>query len=165
MSESFYQMICQMGTFMICARTIIHFRPRESYGKYLKMLLSLMILVQIFQPFSNFFFGNTTEHFQEQVASFQEEMEQRMQAAAESAVLSEQKLQEMTLLEVQERLREQQEKDETKDGGAHPVIEEQAGETEVVPSDKEKRSTSGQDNQVTVEKVEIKVEWEAEKAE
>ena len=42
--------IRQMGIFVICAQALIHFRPKESYEKYLKLLVSVMILAQLFTP-------------------------------------------------------------------------------------------------------------------
>lgn len=164
MQESFYSMICQMGTFMICAQAMIQFRPRESYGKYLKMLLSLMILVQLFQPFRNIFWGTTAQDFQTRIAYFQEEIEMRMQAAAESAGMSEQKLQKMTLLEVQERLKQQEEQ--------IPALEETMSETngkteeatleEGLETAMEEDVTSVQEGVIGVKDVKIKVEWDAE---
>ena len=45
-----YRLIGQVGIFLICAQTMVHFRPRESYEKYLKLLLSVMLLIQMLQP-------------------------------------------------------------------------------------------------------------------
>ena len=46
----FYKSICQVGIFMICSQAIIHFRPNRSYEKYLKLLVSVMILIQLLHP-------------------------------------------------------------------------------------------------------------------
>ena len=45
-----YRVIGQAGIFLICAQTVVHFRPKESYDKYLKLLLSVMLLLQLLQP-------------------------------------------------------------------------------------------------------------------
>ncbi|MBR4086012.1 MAG: hypothetical protein IKK33_17195 [Lachnospiraceae bacterium] len=42
--------IGQIVIFMICARTLLHFRAKESYEKYLKLLVSLMLLVLLAEP-------------------------------------------------------------------------------------------------------------------
>lgn len=60
------QMICQLVIFMICAKSIVNFRPNASYEKYLKMLVSAMLLVQIILLFGGMFatgipLGNRTE--------------------------------------------------------------------------------------------------------
>lgn len=48
-----YRVIGQAGIFLICAQTVVHFRPKESYDKYLKLLLSVMLLLQLLQPGSD----------------------------------------------------------------------------------------------------------------
>lgn len=52
MENVFVKGICQIGVFMICAQTFVHFCPKGAYEKYLKMLVSIMILVQILSPLS-----------------------------------------------------------------------------------------------------------------
>ena len=46
----FLYKIGQIAIFMICARTLLHFRAKESYEKYLKLLVSLMLLVLLVEP-------------------------------------------------------------------------------------------------------------------
>lgn len=100
--------IAQIATFMICAQTIAHFRPKESYAKYLRMLLSLMILVQIFQPFCSLFFGVSSRELTMAVEEFQEKLDESMKKAAGQSVLSEEKLESMSLAEVRERVTAQE---------------------------------------------------------
>lgn len=64
MTFGFIRMICQMGIFMICAQAIVHFRPKASYEKYLRMLVSSMILVQIFLAIGSLF----TKDFEEKLS-------------------------------------------------------------------------------------------------
>ncbi len=40
---------------MICAQTIVHFRPKAVYEKYLKLLLGIMILIQLVTPMQGYF--------------------------------------------------------------------------------------------------------------
>ena len=42
--------IVVMGIFIICAQAVIHFSPSNAYAKYLKLLLSMMVLIQLLQP-------------------------------------------------------------------------------------------------------------------
>lgn len=146
MQESFYKMIVQVGTFVICAQVIIHFRPKEAYGKYLKLLLSVMVLVQLFQPFGDLFFGYNGEYFQERVSFFQEEMDRHMSEVAERAVISEQKLQEISLQEVQEHMAaqavERLQEEENK------IVSEEAGDGEKTMKE------------IKVEQVEIRIKGE-----
>ena len=101
--------VCQIAVFMICAQAIAHFRPKESYEKYLRMLLSVMILIQLFQPFCKLIFGVTGQELSASVESFQRELDISMAEAAEQSVLAGEKLEAMSLLEVQERMTEQEE--------------------------------------------------------
>lgn len=39
----FYQVICKISIFVICAEVLIQLRAREKYEKYLKVCLALMI--------------------------------------------------------------------------------------------------------------------------
>ena len=55
-----YRVIGQAGIFLICAQTVVHFRPKESYDKYLKLLLSVMLLLQLLQPVLTMFGGLRT---------------------------------------------------------------------------------------------------------
>lgn len=53
--EGLLSKIGQIAIFMICARTLMHFRARESYEKYLKLLVSLMLLVLLVEPLMDIF--------------------------------------------------------------------------------------------------------------
>lgn len=108
MHEEWMRTICQIGIFMLCARTISHFRPREAYEKYFKLLLGIMVLVQVFLPFGRLFFGMDAALLQEGVAQFERKLEQSMEAAAKQALVVEKKMEQMSMLEVQQRLEEQQ---------------------------------------------------------
>lgn len=112
-------MIEQIGIFMICAQTIMHFRPKEVYGKYLRLLFSVMILVQILQPFSNLFFGGSGIEMQKSIQQFQSKLDESMAEAARRAAFSEEQLQRMSLEEVQERITAQ----EAESGNAEIEIE------------------------------------------
>ena len=96
--------VCQIAIFMICAQAITHFRPKESYEKYLKLLLGLMILIQIFQPFCKLFFGVTGQELSASVEHFQQQINESMAEAAEQSARAGAQLETMSLLEVQERL-------------------------------------------------------------
>ena len=65
-----YRVIGQAGIFLICAQTVVHFRPKESYDKYLKLLLSVMLLLQLLQPVLTMFGGGDGWNAEEQVTGF-----------------------------------------------------------------------------------------------
>lgn len=43
----FIEELCRIGAFMIVAQTIVHFRPKNTYEKYLKMLINIIVLVML----------------------------------------------------------------------------------------------------------------------
>ena len=104
--EMFRDLIGQIGVFMICAQAVVHFRPKEAYGKYLRLLLSVMVLIQIISPIYGLLAGGAGESFDENVRSFQQEMEEAMGDAAKSSVISQQQL-EKTGLEMLREIGEQ----------------------------------------------------------
>ena len=70
-----YRVIGQAGIFLICAQTVVHFRPKESYDKYLKLLLSVMLLLQLLQPVLTMFGGGDGWNAEEQVTGFTQELQ------------------------------------------------------------------------------------------
>ena len=89
------KVIGQIGIFMICAQAVMHFRPKEAYGKYLRLLFSIMILVQLLQPFTMFFFGESKLDLQRSTKQFQEMLDETMKTAADRAAATEEKIDEM----------------------------------------------------------------------
>lgn len=80
-----YRVVGQVGIFLICAQTIVHFRPREAYEKYLKLLLSVMLLTQLLQPVLTVFGGGADQNAQAQVEEFTEELQSVLTRASERA--------------------------------------------------------------------------------
>ena len=88
-----YHVIGQVGIFLICAQTLIHFRPRESYEKYLKLLLSVMLLIQLLQPLLTVLGGNKIAGTDVQAAEFAEEIRTVLEQAAVQAEQTEDEIQ------------------------------------------------------------------------
>ncbi len=40
----------QVGIFMVCAQTVLHFKPQQKYDKYLKLLIGIMVTAQLVSP-------------------------------------------------------------------------------------------------------------------
>ncbi len=80
-----YRVVGQAGIFLICAQTIVHFRPKEAYEKYLKLLLSVMLLTQLLQPVLTVFGGGVEQNAQAQVEEFTEELQSVLNRASEQA--------------------------------------------------------------------------------
>ena len=68
--EGLLSKIGQMAIFMICARTLLHFRAKESYEKYLKLLVSLMLLVLLVEPLMDFFGKGEEGEFLQRIQSY-----------------------------------------------------------------------------------------------
>lgn len=68
MLDDFLEIIRNVGIFIIFAQAVVHFRPKASYEKYLKVLVSIIVLVMLmipcFQALGNVesFFGSVKEY-------------------------------------------------------------------------------------------------------
>ncbi len=109
MWDSFFQAICRVGIFMICARAVIHFRPQEAYEKYLKLLVSVMVLVQLFLPLGGFLLSGGGQEAAEGLSRFGAELEESMRTATENAAKTDALIEQMTLEEIRRALEGQEE--------------------------------------------------------
>lgn len=108
MQNSFFQAICRMGIFMICAQAIVHFRPQEAYEKYLKLLVSVMVLVQLFLPVGSFLLGRGGQEAAELLRQFGIDLEESMKTATENAAATDALLERMTLEEIMRQMETEQ---------------------------------------------------------
>ena len=97
-----YRVVGQAGIFLICAQTIVHFRPKEAYEKYLKLLLSVMLLTQLLQPVLTVFGGGAEQNAQAQVEEFTEELQSVLTRASERAKQSQEDIGNTAAFVVQE---------------------------------------------------------------
>ncbi len=104
--NSLFQAICRTGIFMICAQAIVHFRPNGSYEKYLKLLMSIMVLIQLFVPIGSFFLKGGGMKTAELLEQFEKELSTGMQEAEKNARDADRLLEQMTLEEVRRRKEE-----------------------------------------------------------
>lgn len=72
MQSGFVGTVCRMGVFLICAQAVVHFRPKAVYEKYLKMLVSAMVLIQLLSGISGLFTKAGTETLFERAQWFAE---------------------------------------------------------------------------------------------
>ncbi len=112
MKNVFFQSVCRTGIFMICAHTIVHFRPDESYEKYLKLLVGVMVLVQLFIPLCSMLPGIGDPESAEGIDNFKAALEAGMEEARQKALETDAMLEEMTLNEVRKRMEEQAESEQ-----------------------------------------------------
>ena len=96
--------IIRMGIFMICAQVLIHFRPNGSYEKYMKLLVSVMILAQLFFPVMNLFLEEG-QQMEDLVVQFQEQMEESRKEALSNVGEVEGLMDRMTSRELERQLK------------------------------------------------------------
>ncbi len=77
MGSSFLEFMKQIGIFMICAHTFLHFSAGKSYEKYLKLLVGIMVLAQFAIPFGEIFLGKEMGKIWEEAKQFRQELEER----------------------------------------------------------------------------------------
>ncbi|MCI9338047.1 MAG: DUF1682 domain-containing protein [Lachnospiraceae bacterium] len=144
MGNSLFQSICRIGIFMICAQAVVHFRPKEAYEKYLKLLVSVMVLIQVFLPIGSFLLGDGRRDAVNALEQFGQELEQGMQEGAEDAADADEILEKMTLEEVLRRMEEEKERDRGEQGGQERTEEtgSQSRDSQAGPGQEDE--TSGQ---------------------
>lgn len=120
MRNILFETICRIGIFMICAQAVIHFKPKQSYEKYLKLLVSVMVLIQLFLPVGSFLLGGGMERTLENLSGLRTQLEQEMESAAEEAAAAEELLERMTLEEVRKRMEAQD-----REGASEPEYPEE----------------------------------------
>ena len=79
MKTILFDAICRVGIFLICARTVVHFRPKGAYEKYLKLLVSAMVLIQLLFPMSSFFTEDGGFRVKSGIEFFTKEFEKDME--------------------------------------------------------------------------------------
>lgn len=104
MGESLLQIIKRVGIFMICAQMLLHFKPSESYGKYIRLLMSMMVLAQLVTPIMGILGKGSDTSFGERVLFYDEILRQGMEEAEQTGTEAEALLEKMTLEEVKSRI-------------------------------------------------------------
>ena len=104
MGARLLEVVKQVGIFMICAQMILHFKPAESYGKYLRLLMSTMVLVQLIVPVFGLLKGKGEEAFGDRVSFYDGALEENMEKINRTGAMAEEMLERMTLEEVRNRM-------------------------------------------------------------
>lgn len=98
-----FQAVKQIGIFMICAQAILHFKPSDKYEKYMKLLISIMVLVQILMPIVQCFSRESSaySYFFEQVEKIRTEMKRELEQMEVESIMQE----ETILQEIREEVK------------------------------------------------------------
>lgn len=142
------QSIKQIGVFMICAQVILHFKPSVKYEKYLKLLLSVMVLVQILIPVVNAFSGKSSVDFYKRIEEIQTEIDKNMEQLEIENVINEENILNQTLEEIKSRIN-----NETEESGLQVKRIEYNDENVLILY--VEQSSTRQDISIEVEKVSI----------
>ncbi|MDR2889251.1 MAG: stage III sporulation protein AF [Lachnospiraceae bacterium] len=77
MSSTFFEFIKRTGIFLICAESILHFAPGNSYQKYIKVLIGIMVLAQFIIPLKAIISGQERAVIEQQIEGFTKVIENR----------------------------------------------------------------------------------------
>jgi len=94
--------IGQMAVFLICAQTLMHFRPKDSYEKYIKLLVSMMLLILLVEPVMDLFGKGNTGDFMEQVEIYEQSLRDILGSPQLEAAQIEGILESITMQKVEE---------------------------------------------------------------
>lgn len=107
MGESWFGVIKQVGIFMICAQMLLHFKASENYGKYIRLLMSMMVLIQLAVPLSALLRGRTGENLAQGLTRYETLLTEQRGEINASCMQAEQLLEELTLEEIKTRINNQ----------------------------------------------------------
>ena len=97
---NFFQTVKQMGTFIICAHVIMHFKPSAKYEKYLKLLINVMVLVQVIVPLINIISGKDEAYLWTKIEQIQAEIDLNMEQLEIENTINEENVINQTLKEI-----------------------------------------------------------------
>jgi stage III sporulation protein AF len=149
--DDFLKVICRVGIFVIFAQMLVNLRPGQTYEKYLKLLVGVMVLIQLLLPIGKLLPGTGRQTITAYLSDIADSLEEEMSRADEEMEEQEAMLEQMTLEEVRKRMEEQEA--ET----AQETEKEQEVETGQ-ETEKEQAAETGQEVQdvpeITVESIE-----------
>lgn len=144
----FFQAICKMGIFMICAQTIVHFRPKESYEKYCKLLVGMMVLLLLMIPLTGFLLGEDSRLSVSVVEEYQRIFDGTLPGAAENERKAQELLERMTMEEIGRRMEaEEKAVGMSEDAAADGVRKEEAQKEETQKEEPRKGAAQEEDVQ------------------
>lgn len=70
--------IGQVASFVICVGMLLHFRAKESYEKYIRLCISLILLLFLTQPFFGIIHGVKGGDIMQMIQGFDSQMEEAL---------------------------------------------------------------------------------------
>ena len=151
MGEELLQIIKRVGIFMVCAQMLLHFKPSESYGKYIRLLMSMMVLAQLISPVMALFGRGSETSLETRVFQYNEILSQGMEDADRAGLEAQALLEKMTLEEVKTRINSQ----EAEETGAEGMVKPETESEDKVPTGTVGAQT--QESERLVERIEVRL--------
>ncbi|HKM04680.1 MAG TPA: stage III sporulation protein AF [Lachnospiraceae bacterium] len=73
MADQVIEMIKKLGIFIILSQTIVHFCPNNSYERYIRMLVGIMIISLVIIPIGGMFFSQAEFDYATRLREFEKE--------------------------------------------------------------------------------------------
>ncbi len=142
--------IGQVAVFLVCAQTLVHFRAKECYEKYIKLLVSMMLLILLMEPILRLFGEDVS--FQSGIKQYEQAFEEVLSVSYMSGEEIEQRVRKLVEHTAQqEYAKVQQEKTQkesiegTKGDGTQIIIRSiEIGEDNGEPAESVREVSSGQ---------------------
>lgn len=157
--------LIQTAVFMICARAMVQLRPKGDYEKYLKLLVSLMILSQIAFALTGLWKGGGEQ--EKQLEALEQQLTESLSKAGSLTGEAQRKVEELTMGQIREALaQEEKEKQEEEISEGQNIESEQDGaKTQIVAQKKQegqeqaeqKGTNENKEAQITIRIEPIKV--------
>lgn len=135
--------LIQTAVFMICARAMVQLRPKGDYEKYLKLLVSLMILSQITFALTGLWKGGGEQ--EKQLEALEQQLSESLSKADSLAGEAQRKVEELTMGQIREALAQEEKK-------------KQAAKQEEIPLQKQSQTEQQSKNKEKQTRITIKVE-------
>lgn len=146
MWEGLLNSIRQMGVFMICAQALLYFKPKGSYEKYMKLLVSAMILVQLLSPMAALLAGKGGASLEERIAYYTNSFEQGMGEGALEEYRMEQIRQHLLTSQISTQMEEWDRQSRQEEGLSTESDSTRAGQTETAPGQE-----SGEEGEIRIQ--------------
>lgn len=135
--------LIQTAVFMICARAMVQLRPKGDYEKYLKLLVSLMILSQITFALTGLWKGGGEQ--EKQLEALEQQLSESLSKAGSLTGEAQRKVEELTMGQIREALAQEEKK-------------KQAAKQEEIPLQKQSQTEQQSNNKEKQTRITIKVE-------
>lgn len=159
MGAGLLQVIRRVGIFIVCAQTIVHFKPNGSYEKYLKLLVSIMVMVQLVTPILRLLGGGEDIDFSGAVGQYEKVLYEGREQINITNVMAEEMVENQTMEEINSRLnilKEETQRQETE------MQRQEMAEQQQAEQQQEGQQPEGQQSLTDVngiDTVEINVTW------